>query len=132
MAEQASRTDPGVLRRRLARLAQLGIVRTFAPAVDSSRDRPDAYVVTTTGGDTALVPRAVLPWYLDGLAHGAHAASGMTTYTEPTEHVSLTKRDGSLYGTCAVCAASWTEPDTEVGRDRIAEWRAQHVHAVTT
>lgn len=70
MAETASDTDQGVLRRRAARLAQLGVLRSCEP---DHPERPTTYTIVTAGGDVVDVERQAMPAYLSGLAHGAHA-----------------------------------------------------------
>lgn len=70
LPRQASRTDQGVLRRQAARLCQQGLLRSCTPDNEHS---PAVYDVTTSMGDRIRVPRAHLPFYLDGIAHGAYA-----------------------------------------------------------
>lgn len=68
MGEKASPTHRGVLRRRLNRFAQLGLVTSW----DYDEHR-DAYTVILATGDVAHLPRQQMPAYLHGLAQGAHA-----------------------------------------------------------
>lgn len=70
LRRQPSRTDQGVLRRQAARLCQQGLILSCVP---DNEHAPSAYDVTTTMGDRCRVPRAFLPYYLDGVAHGAYA-----------------------------------------------------------
>jgi len=64
----AQRTLRNPLRARLARLAQLGLVRTWAAPADSPQ-----VTVHTTGGDTWTGTEQQTETYLDGLAHGSWA-----------------------------------------------------------
>lgn len=66
-----SRTAPGVLRRRAARLAQLGIISSCVP---DDPDRPRLYAVASPAGEVSEVLVRDMPAYLDGLAAGHHAA----------------------------------------------------------
>lgn len=58
----------GTIRRRAARLAQLGLVRSCTLSDDGRR-----YTVVTAAGDVAEVATRDMPAYLQGLAHGAYA-----------------------------------------------------------
>lgn len=64
-----SPTHTGAIRRRAARLAQQGIIRSCQPSQDATR-----YTVVTAAGDVSIVQRRDMPAYLQGLAHGAFAA----------------------------------------------------------
>lgn len=64
-----SPTDRGAIRRRAARLAQQGVVRSCVERGDGQ-----GYTVVTAAGDAAVVARRDMPAYLQGLAHGAFAA----------------------------------------------------------
>lgn len=74
LPRQPSRTDQGVLRRQAARLAQQGLILSCVP---DNEHAPAVYDVTTTMGDRSRVPRAMLPYYLDGVAHGAYATTSV-------------------------------------------------------
>ena len=63
-----SPTHRGTIRRRAARLAQQGVLRTTVESADG-----EAYTVVTAAGDVATIARRDMPAYLTGLAHGAFA-----------------------------------------------------------
>lgn len=68
-----SPTAPGVLRRRAARLVQLGMLVSLEP---DDAERPRGYVATVPGGEMFVLQVRDVPPFLTGLAAGHHAAGG--------------------------------------------------------